>query len=294
MNTREEVAGLRFLLAAQSVLLGASLALCIWLLGERSAAMAAEPIPTAAIVETAEKETEQTQVSTQQLEEDLTREELAVQTFARENGIYLEQYPESILALLERNPETMDFVLHYPLEYGKTPDVDLSAYENSGSVPLFLQWDRQWGYMDYGNDVAALTACGPVCLSMAAYYLTEDAQMSPDNVIRFAIDNGYCAPGDGSYWSLMDQGAAELGLEGVMVEPREQTVVENLEAGWPIVCVVGPGDFTSSGHFILLAGLEDGLIRINDPNSMENSQRLWKYEEIEDQILGMWVMRYYK
>ena len=293
MNTREEVAGLRFLLAAQSVLMGASIALCIWLLGERSAAMTAEPTAVTAAAQTTVSTEATTEPATQAAVEEIVPGELAVQTFARENGIDPEAYPESILELLERNPETVDFVLHYPLEYGKTPEVDLSAYENSGSVPLFLQWDRQWGYMDYGNDVAGLTACGPVCLSMAAYYLTDDPDMSPDNVIRFAIENGYCAPGEGSYWSLMDRGAAELGLESVMVEPREQTVVENLEAGWPIVCVVGPGDFTSSGHFILLAGLEDGLIRVNDPNSIENSQRLWKYEEIEDQILGMWVIRYY-
>ena len=292
MNTREEVAGLRFLLAAQSVLLGASLALCIWLLGERAGALQKEPDRvTAPPVQTQAVETTQTPgVEEETLP--LSQEERAVMTFARENGIDPEAYPESILELLERNPETLEFVLHYPLDYGKTVSADLSEYETE-NVPLFLQWDRQWGYMDYGNDVAALTACGPVCLSMAAYYLTEDPAMSPDNVIRFAINNGYCAPGDGSYWSLMDQGAAELGLDGIMVEINRQNVTENLEAGWPIICVVGPGDFTSSGHFILLAGLEDGQIRINDPNSLENSRRLWNYEEIEDQILGMWVMRYY-
>ena len=71
----------------------------------------------------------------------------------------------------------------------------------------------------------------------------------------------------------------------------KQRVLDNLEVGNPIICVVGPGDFTSSGHYIVLTGLENGKITINDPNSYANSKRLWTYEEIEDQIRNLWVIR---
>lgn len=223
----------------------------------------------------------------------MSQAELAIQTFATENAISPDVYPESLVALLERNPETEEFVLNYPLEYGQTPEVDLSGYEDLETVPLFMQWDRQWGYMDYGSDVAGLTACGPVCLSMAAYYLTGDEAMSPDNIIRFAIDNGYCVPGNGSYWSLIDQGGSQLGLDVTAVSIEKEVAIANLEVGNPIICIMGPGDFTTSGHFILLAGVEDGLIRVNDPNSYANSERLWEFDDIADQIEGMWVLRYF-
>lgn len=222
----------------------------------------------------------------------LRRAELAVQTFAYENDLPVEAYPESLVELLERNPETEEFVLYYPLEYGQTPPADLSEYEDCESVPLFMQWDRRWGYLDYGADVAGLTACGPVCLSMVAYYFTKDPAMAPDRMIRFAIEHGYCAPGDGSYWSLIDQGGAELGLEATEVEIDEDTALASLEAGNPIICVMGPGDFTASGHFIVMTGVEDGRIRVNDPNSYANSQKLWDFSHIADQILCMWVMAY--
>ena len=50
-----------------------------------------------------------------------------------------------------------------------------------------------------------------------------------------------------------------------------------------------PGDFTTSGHFIVLSALEDGKIRVKDPNSAERSEKLWDYETLESQIKGLWV-----
>lgn len=263
-----------------AVLLACLLAGCVWQLPTEQkrtpeTALAAEAAVTI-------KETEP-----------VSQAELAVQTFAYENALSVDAYPESLVCLLERNPETEEFVLYYPLEYGQEHQVDMSGYEDCDAVPLFMQWDRQWGYLDYGADVAGLTACGPVCLSMVAYYFTRDPAMSPDNIIRFAIDNGYCAPGNGSYWSLIDQGGAQLGLDVTAAGADEAVAVANLEAGNPIICIMGPGDFTASGHFIVMTGVEDGRIRVNDPNSYENSQKLWTFSEIADQIGCMWIMRYF-
>ena len=56
-----------------------------------------------------------------------------------------------------------------------------------------------------------------------------------------------------------------------------------------IICSVRPGDFTTTGHFILLAGLEEGGIRVNDPNSPQNSEKLWAYETLEPQIRNLWA-----
>lgn len=252
---------------------------CAWLpAAQKNVAGTAAPASAAASI----KETEP-----------MSQAELAIQTFAYENALDVAAYPQSIVSLLERNPETEEFVLDYPLEYGQEHTVDMSRYEDCETVPLFMQWDRQWGYLDYGTDVAGLTACGPVCLSMVAYYYTKDPAMSPDNIIRFAIDNGYCAPGNGSYWSLIDQGGAQLGLDVTTVYIDETVALSNLEAGNPIICVMGPGDFTSSGHFIVMTGVEEGRIRVNDPNSFKNSQKLWDFADIADQIQCMWVMRYW-
>lgn len=214
-----------------------------------------------------------------------------ITAFASKKGLTLSDYPLELRELLERNPETEDFVLHYPLDRGREADVDLSGYDRTTGVPLFLQWDRQWGFLDYGGKPAALTGCGPTCLSMAAWYLTGDDSFSPDRLYAFAAENGYYSPGNGSSWTLISEGGEKLGFDVTEIPLAKGRIFDNLEVGNPIICAMGPGDFTSSGHYIVLVGVEDGLLRVNDPNSIENSQKLWAFEDIESQFRNLWVIR---
>lgn len=220
-----------------------------------------------------------------------TRTEQQVMEYAKAHGVTFGDYPSSLIALLERNPETEAFVLEYPL--WETVEYDLSEYENSSSVPLFMQWDQRWGYEKYGSDVIGITGCGPTCLAMVGYYLTGDDWYTPANVAAFAWEEGYYSPGSGSSWTLISRGGVELGLDVTEIPLVKKRITDNLGAGNPIICAMGPGDFTESGHYIVLTGMEDGKFRVNDPNSRANSERLWSYEEIEDQIRNIWVIRYF-
>lgn len=215
--------------------------------------------------------------------------ERRIKDYADEMGISYSAYPESLIELLERNPETEEFVLNYP--FRQEQEIDLSDYDLSEGVPLFMQWDTRWGYIEYGSDVAGLTGCGPTCLAMAGYYVTGDEKFSPDRMYAFSEDNGYYAKGYGSSWTLISEGGVRLGLDVTEIPLVEKRITDNLEVGNPIICSMGPGDFTDSGHYIVLVGYEDGFIRVNDPNSYENSEKLWTYEEIEDQIRNLWVIR---
>lgn len=212
--------------------------------------------------------------------------ELMVKAYAEEKGISIGEYPKSLIELLERNPETKDFVLNYP--FREELQVSYNDLRSSDSVPLFLQWDSRWGYVKYGSDFLAVTGCGPSCLAMVGRYLTGDENMTPHQIARFAEKNGYYEPGYGSSWTLISEGAGELGLTATELPLVKKKMVDALEAGCPLILAMGTGDFTTTGHYIVLAGVEDGAFRVNDPNSIENSQRLWTYEEIEHQIRNIW------
>ena len=168
--------------------------------------------------------------------------------------------------------------------------MDLSSYDISKGVPLFLQWDPMWGYEKYGSSCIAVTGCGPTCLAMAGYYLTGDPTMSPDQIAKFAQREGYYEAGAGSSWTLISEGAGKLGLQAKELPLVKKKITDALEAGFPVILSMGPGEFTSSGHYIVLTGVEDGDFRVNDPNSRLRSQRLWSYEELEDQIRNIWAI----
>lgn len=213
-----------------------------------------------------------------------------IQEYAKKNQLFYWDYPKSLIELLERNPETEKFVLEYPTAKDLEYAIDLSEYTRD-TVPLFLQWDQRWGYIRYGSDVAGLTGCGPVCLSMAAYYLTGSEAYSPDKMLAFATENGYYVEGSGSSWTLISEGGVKLGFDVTELPLDENRIRANLEAGIPVICVMGPGDFTTTGHFIVLTDWDDGQISINDPNSIANSEKLWTYDQIASQIRNLWAIR---
>ena len=217
--------------------------------------------------------------------QDRTETEIKVKTYAEENGLHFVQYPQSLVELLERNPETEEFVLGYPLR--QKGEVNLSGVDRQ-TVPLFLQWDPMWGYEKYGSDFLAVTGCGPTCLAMAGYYLTGSRNMNPRDIAKFAEENGYYAKGYGSSWTLISEGSARLGLKATELPLVKKKMTDALEEGHPVILALGAGDFTTTGHYIVLTGLQDGQFTLNDPNSVLNSEKLWSYEQLEGQIRNIW------
>ena len=199
------------------------------------------------------------------------------------------QYPDELLTLLSKRPETLDFVLQYP-EYKDLaePQVDLSGEVKAGTIPRLYQWDLRWGYGRYGENIIALAGCGPTCLSMVMLGLTGDAQWDPVEIARFSETKGYVSQ-VGTSWELMSVGAQELGLTSQELPLDENRMIRELEEGHPIICSMRPGDFTDTGHFIVLVGYENGGFVVHDPNSIDNSDKTWNYEEIRGQIRNLWA-----
>lgn len=216
---------------------------------------------------------------------------ILIRNFAKENNLSISEWPDELIELLDRNPETKDFVLNYPLKKNITTEVDLSEYKDCDSVPLFMQWDERWGYNEYAGELMGISGCGPTCLSMVSVYLLNNTDYTPQYIAEFAETNGYSVSGNGSSWTLISNGGEELGLDITEIPLVEKRIIDNLEVGNPIICVMGPGDFTSTGHFIVITDFEDGKVKINDPNSKSRSEKLWELSDVMGQIRNLWVCR---
>lgn len=168
--------------------------------------------------------------------------------------------------------------------------IDLSEeLKNAQSIPLFLQTDSRWGAYGYGDDCIATSGCGPTCLSMIRCGLGGDGKWNPYEVSRIVEENGYYKSGYGTSWDCMSEGAELIGLESHNVIFDEYHIIKELQSGSPIICSMAPGDFTTTGHFIVLKGVtEDGRIIINDPNSEENSVKQWDLDVIMSQVRNLW------
>ena len=201
-----------------------------------------------------------------------------------------EEYPKELLDMLSRNPELKEFVLHYPEKKGQVYADNIGEVEEGG-IPLLLQWDERWGYGAYGDGCVAVNGCAPTALSMVVAGLTGENTVTPYTIAKYAEENGYYVVGTGTSWELLQSGCETFGVRGEMLSLSENSVKEALNSGKPIICSVRPGDFTTAGHFIVLTGVEEGKIRVNDPNSKENSKKLWDYERLEPQIKNLWAFQ---
>lgn len=204
--------------------------------------------------------------------------------------------PDSLIELAKSNPEAVSFVEHYPRKHRKKAKINLSDYiKETKDIPLFIQWDERWGYRQYGGDYLAVTGCGPTCLSMVYCGLSSDGTWNPYKVAKMAEKYGYYIEGQGSAWALMTEGAGKLGLNAQEVVFDTTHILQTLEQGRPIICAMRQGDFTTTGHFIVLTGVaEDGSIMVHDPNSRIRSDQTWELERLMGQIKNLWCYDFSK
>lgn len=212
----------------------------------------------------------------------------------------IEDYPEEMIDLFLSNRETAEYLLGYWEEYGKQQGTDINSIDISsvdisgdlagGGIPLFLQWDKRWGYETYGSGLIGWTGCGPTCLSMAAAGLTGNLSYHPAAVADMAERMAYYIPGTGTSWELMSTGASVFGLVSEQISCTEDLMKDALDEGKVLICSVGPGDFTSTGHFILIDGCGEEGFSVKDPNSRANSEKTWTYDRLVQQIKNIWAL----
>ena len=224
-----------------------------------------------------------------------------------------DQYKDQLGELYKKNPETkeiiltwlfdhqeaLQWVIDYPEQSARSEEelsaqglqaVDLKDYRIQNHIPVYFQWSEVWGYASYGSENIGMGGCGPTSLSMVATGLTGNTSFTPKYVADMSVNMGYYVDEVGTDWTLMTAGASELGINSAQLTNwSEDTLKSELSAGHPIICSMGPGDFTNQGHFIVLSGLtEEGKVLINDPNSKINSRKKWDLNTIINQMNAAW------
>ena len=105
---------------------------------------------------------------------------------------------------------------------------------------------------------------------------TQILTISTIEMAEWSYENGYWCSKSGSYHALIPAAAKAWGLpvEGCSAS-EPQRIVDALSEGKLVVALMTKGHFTSSGHFIVLRGVENEQILVADPASTTRSQKAW-------------------
>lgn len=197
--------------------------------------------------------------------------------------MYLSDIGENAILLVKK------YLWRFKRNRNKAANINVSRELSRGNIPLFIQWDKRWGYLRYGNNHIGINGCAPTALSMVICGLKKDPSATPDVVGHYSEKQGYYVPGSGTAWELMTDGAAHFGLQSTAGEISSDYILNNLSSRSPMICSMTPGDFTSNGHYIVLVGIDErGKVIVNDPNSPSKSKKRWNVDSLVSQMKAIW------
>ncbi|MDT3844610.1 MAG: C39 family peptidase [Bacillota bacterium] len=169
-------------------------------------------------------------------------------------------------------------------------DYNLILDTAMGPMLYFNQGDSHWtGYMIGGRDRLGRYGCGPTVVSMIVNsFNSMDNGVSPVTIAEWALANNQYAMGGGSYHSLIPNALTAYGMQVAPVTERTpERVHAALDQGHLLVALMGKGDLTNNGHFIIIAQHNpDGSVMIADSNRFDNCTKAWDLNSLLSQMKG--------
>lgn len=167
----------------------------------------------------------------------------------------------------------------------------------------YMQTDSKWKNENYSakgeKKTIGSSGCGVACTAMIIATL-KDKNITPVDTAKWSMEHGYKAFNQGTYYSYFVPQLEEYGIEckrlnhvSVYGKPESSYYTEVLKAlkngDWVIACA-GKGLWTSSGHFIIAYGYENGYVYINDPNSKASKRTKAEWSTFTEQMKYLWVV----
>jgi hypothetical protein len=172
-------------------------------------------------------------------------------------------------------------------------EVNDSLLDVGIQTPLYLQTNEEWADFSYGSDGTQTlrdNGCALLSLSMVLAYLRED-DVSPLEVLDWAQDSYYVAE-QGTDWRIFSDFGDAFGYTYHDLGTDTNQVATYLRFGHPVIVSVTSGDFTDTGHVMVLAGMQDDHIVVLDPNDTPEKSHYrtpYSLEEIANQSLHFWT-----
>ena len=154
--------------------------------------------------------------------------------------------------------------------------------ERGMAIPMLFQGDYAQTVCTVGGipRSVATSGCGATSLSMVIAYLTGNTDQNPYTLFCDSVDAGRY---HGSGWShgTLSLYAENYGVHSRWIANDADAILSALREGKPVIAHMGPGIFTSRGHYLVLRGVtEDGLVLMNDPNSRDNCAKAFPIDTL--------------
>jgi hypothetical protein len=158
----------------------------------------------------------------------------------------------------------------------------------------YLQYDSRWGSIMFSNhgdkkQTIASSGCGAASSAMVLATFCDPA-ITPEGVAYNILEHGKRTYSNGVDWSWFPVMAQLYGLQFEQTGSTDKAI-QAIRDGALVVASMGPGYFTSFGHYIMLWGLDEAnkQVLVNDPNSTVRTKA--SYDVFKQQSSQYFIFR---
>ena len=149
----------------------------------------------------------------------------------------------------------------------------------------YKQGDSRWGskmYSSTGNKKQTMksSGCGPTAMADVVATL-KDESIDPYDLAQLSVANGHRSSSGGTAWSFFPYIMEKFAFSKMVQTDSFTSLQACLDNGGYVVCSMGPGYWTSGGHFICVWKVENGYVYANDPAS--STRKRQKTSPFKDQ-----------
>lgn len=141
----------------------------------------------------------------------------------------------------------------------------------------YKQYDSKWGSKMYSSvnkktQTVKSSGCGPTAAADVVATL-KDSSVTPWTLCQLYLEKGFRTSSNGTSWSAMKWTAQKYGFSKFIQTSSLATLKACLDAGGYVVCSMGPGYWTSAGHYICAWKYDSKYIYCNDPASTSRTKQ---------------------
>lgn len=166
----------------------------------------------------------------------------------------------------------------------------------------FLQTDKQWASKPYRvkgeNATIGDSGCGPTAAAMLLSTMTGK-NITPEDTCKWSVNHGYKALGNGTYYAYFAPQFAAYGIKCWQLNwvnayhnakaTSFDEAVKYLKQGYYAIALMKKGNWTGSGHFVVLWWADD-KVRINDPASTRDNRVNGNLATFKNEAAYFWIV----
>lgn len=163
-----------------------------------------------------------------------------------------------------------------PLTWAALITGETAAGEYKPTVD-YKQYDSRWGSNVYSatgkkSQTMRSSGCGPTAAANVVATL-KDPSVTPWTLAQQYLKKGFRTSDNGTAWAAMRWTAEQYGFSRFVQTSSLSTLKACLDTGGYVVCSMGPGYWTTGGHYICAWRYDGTYIYANDPASSKRTQQ---------------------